>query len=149
AARAKARTRAMTPLHHHPVPEFCLALSGRAAMHMGERCWLLSPPALAVLTPGLRHAEGYARRGQPYTLLWFTAFSTSSVVAIISQYAASGRCQVLHNLLLRTRGIGAIVRRFDGRQPIDRGAVESLRADLLLLVSQLLRTRPAPASNTR
>jgi mannose-6-phosphate isomerase-like protein (cupin superfamily) len=55
--------------HAHSVTELCIALSGTAAMVLGDQIYRLEAPRLLVLESGVVHGEGRLD-GYEYGLLW-------------------------------------------------------------------------------
>ena len=69
----------------HSCVEICLALDGHAVFDFDGRCYSFSPPAIALIRPGVIHCEGYAQRNYKYSMLWLCS-SRSALVAFISNY---------------------------------------------------------------
>src|SRR4051812_8931904 len=69
-------------LHSHDEPEVCFALQGSSTITIGERAYSLAPPRMALLYPRVLHAEGFARRQQPYVVMWLHYCTNNSFIAL-------------------------------------------------------------------
>lgn len=76
------RHRTDAGMHAHVTHEVCLPLSGQPAMETAHGVYDLSPPALALITPGMAHCERRTSRREAYSVLWLNTGQTASLASI-------------------------------------------------------------------
>jgi AraC-like DNA-binding protein len=126
------------PTACHTIPEICIALEGSALLKMGRRYYELSPPRLAVIEPGVPHAEGRVRKGQTYRLLWVIPGMSGSCGLNVSHCDSLGKWIVPHCLHFRSTEAARLFSNFscDTRSA---WSWEPLCADVLAILAEGLR----------
>lgn len=137
--------------NRHPYPELCVGVEGDSVFDIEDRVYKFGPGSLAVVEPGVRHWEGYRRKDRPYAVAWFWSQPADplgpAITGRISEYRAGTDWQLGCFFHLRAARAS---RAFDRLAPPGAAMrdewLEPLRADLLVLTSELLRqavNRPA------
>src|SRR5438105_122610 len=107
-ARGRPDSRKLLPvfggMHSHNAPELCFGLTGTANMCIGEHVYSFAPPRMALLLPGIVHAESYSRQQQPYAVMWLHYCSDRSLLALVSEYKpdAGWNCPARYSLRSRS-----------------------------------------------
>jgi two-component system response regulator YesN len=128
-------------MHRHNMPEVCIAVAGRAAMHVGRAVYDFSAPQVAVLPAGVRHAEGFRDLRSSYALMWLHFCSDRSFIAVISEYAPGSRWRCSERFTQRSRAARNLLRKLPAAGDERAIAFEALRADLLSVLADINRQR--------
>jgi AraC-like DNA-binding protein len=138
-------------LHKHFMPELCLAVAGRSAMHVGENVYSFSAPQVAILPAYVRHAEGFRDLRSSYALLWLHFHTNNSLLAVISEYAPGSGWQISERDLLESKAVRDLRRKLDAASSVAAIDFEAIRADLLVVLAAINRqhatgTKPAESA---
>jgi AraC-like DNA-binding protein len=137
-------------LHKHFMPELCLAVAGRSAMHVGDNVYSFSAPQVAILPAYVRHAEGFRDLRASYALLWLHFHTNNSLLAVISEYAPGSGWQIGERDLLESKAARDLRRKLDAASTGAAIDFEAIRADLLVVLAAINRqhrTQPQPAES--
>jgi AraC-like DNA-binding protein len=126
-------------LHNHDEPEVCFALQGSATITVGERVYSMTPPRMALLSPRVMHAEGFARRQQPYVVMWLHYCTNNSFIALVSEYRPAGGWRVAARYALRSRAVRSLLGKLSSGTPAGPEAFEPIRADLFAILTEMNR----------
>jgi len=126
-------------LHQHDAIEIAITLSGHPTMALAAGVYAMDAARLAILTPGVRHSEGFQRRRDPYALLWLHYCSDSSLIAVVSQYQPATGWQCPDRYALRFRAVRQLLGKLSGRVLDSATLFEPVRADLLAILVELHR----------
>ncbi len=126
-------------VHAHDIPEVCIAIRGSATLAFDGKVYPFSPPRVALIRPGVHHAEGYARRQSSYAIMWMHYCSDRSLITIVSEYRPAGGWHVTARYALRSRGVQRLLGKLSGGVPASAAAFEPIRADLLNILTEMNR----------
>jgi AraC-like DNA-binding protein len=129
-------------LHRHHMPEICVAVAGRAAMHVGENVYGFSAPQVAILPAGVRHAEGFRDLRSSYALLWLHFLDDNSLLAVISEYAPGKGWQISERDTLRSKAARELRRKLSAASTDAAMDFEAVRADLISVLAAINRQAP-------
>lgn len=99
------RPRSTYDIHDHPFAELCIAVRGRARMHLAGHWFAFEPPALAMIDRKVMHTEGRRSKRESYCLVWMS-FHRAALIGHASAYVPGrgrfcpGRVR-LHGLLVQ------------------------------------------------
>lgn len=124
-------------LHCHPYAEICLVLTGRAVFDLEDDRYSFSPPAMAVILPGVVHCEGYAQRNHKYSLLWASC-SGPAFLAMVSSYHPKTGWLCPHRWSLRSSLVASLSGKLLGAEKeMGQELFEAVRADLVAIFGDL------------
>jgi AraC-like DNA-binding protein len=126
-------------LHGHEFPEFCLSLYGPSRISTDKHAYDFSPPRLALLSPGVLHAEGFSSRQRAYAVMWFHYCSDNSLIARVSEYRPREGWQCPQRYTLRLRTVRQLRDKLSAASLSTPAAFAPIRADILSILAEIHR----------
>ncbi|MDX2053671.1 MAG: AraC family transcriptional regulator [Polyangiaceae bacterium] len=126
-------------MQEHDSLEMAVAISGAGVLDVGTTRFRFGAPAVAVISSGLLHSEGFSSKARDYASVWFGLTGNDRIQVHVSAYYPATGWACPWSIELPTRASARLLPWF--RPPASQKTVElePLRAELLWALADLHR----------